>query len=76
MPTDADLTHYYKGFVIQAFEHQPERWKARIWKANGAEIRTEVPVGQHHSLTSSTEYSRAADAITWAVGAVDGGGMS
>ena len=73
MPTAADLTHYYKGFVIQAFEHQPERWKAKIWKANGAEIRTEVPVGQ---LTSPAEYSRAADAILWAMQVVDGGGMS
>jgi hypothetical protein len=47
MPTDADRTSDYKGFIIRTFKTPNGSWRAIITKADGSKIKV---AGQNESF--------------------------
>jgi hypothetical protein len=67
----------YKGFLIEPFETEPGRWRAKISRSDGRKIRVAVPAGDEHAtINTSPETLSSQSAIDLAKQAIDGGGMS
>jgi hypothetical protein len=64
----------YKAYTIDPFEDQPGRWRARISRLDGKNIKVAVPPTEHASFDTSLTVS-AEEAIKLAKQGIDGGGM-
>jgi hypothetical protein len=64
----------YKGYRIEPFEPEPGRWRARITRLDGKELKTAVPPTAQAFLdtTDTVSYGHAVDL---AKQAIDGGGI-
>jgi hypothetical protein len=64
----------YKGYRIEPFETVPGRWRARISRLDGKELKTAVPPAAQAFLdtTDTVSYGHAVDL---AKQAIDGGGI-
>jgi hypothetical protein len=66
----------YKNFLIRPFETEPGRWRARIRRKDGANIKIAVPKSEEGFLDTSPETLTRDAAVDLAKQAIDGGGMS
>lgn len=69
-------THHvfsYKGFLVRAFEQEPQRWFAEVRKTNGAWV---VVSGERRETITTSAPSRSFNAaIDFAIDAIDSGAM-
>ena len=71
-----DRTELYKGFEIRAYEREPQRWRAEIWKADGSALQILVGDSGHRTSITTTADTLTADAsIDEVKKAIDAGGM-
>jgi hypothetical protein len=64
----------YQGYRIEPYEPEPSRWRARISRLDGKELKTAVPPMAQAFLdtTNTMSYGHAVDL---AKQAIDGGGI-
>jgi hypothetical protein len=64
----------YKGYRIELFEREPGRWRARISRLDGKQLKTTVPptVQAFLDTMDTVSYGHAVDL---AKQAIDGGGL-
>lgn len=60
----------YGGYLIEAFEGAPGRWRVRVRRHDGSNIETIA--GEFASIVTGIETASADDAITVAKGILDG----
>jgi hypothetical protein len=66
----------YKDYVIEILETSPNRWRARVRRHDGENIKISVPEKEVESITTSgMESLTTDDAVQLAKGMIDGGGM-
>jgi hypothetical protein len=65
----------YKQYLIETFEREPMRWRARIKRLDGRNIRVLVPQMEHASITTPADCSTAETAADLAKKAIDAGRM-
>jgi hypothetical protein len=61
----------YRGFLIDAFEHELGKWRARITRANGRPLRSRSR--RPREFVTSVDESSAVEALKLAMEAVDAG---
>jgi hypothetical protein len=64
----------YQGYRIEPYEREPGRWRARISRLDGKELKTAVPPTEQATLDTldTVSYGHAVDL---AKQAIDGGGI-
>ena len=67
------ITH--KAYVIDAFQHDTDRWRATIRRSDGKKIRVAVPPSVLDQATTSADALTAEKAIALARKMIDGGGL-
>jgi hypothetical protein len=65
----------YKQYLIETFEREPTRWRARIKRLDGRNIRVHVPQMEHASFTTPADASTPETAVDLAKKAIDAGRM-
>jgi hypothetical protein len=65
----------YKQYLIETFEREPTRWRARIKRIDGRNIRVHVPQMEHASITTADDASTAETASDLAKKVIDAGRM-
>jgi hypothetical protein len=65
----------YKQYLIETYEREPARWRARIRRLDGRHIRVHVPQMEHASITTSDDASTPETAINLAKKVIDAGRM-
>jgi hypothetical protein len=65
----------YKQYLIETFEHEPMRWRARIKRLDGRNIRVHVPQMEHASIITPADSSTPATAVDLPKKAIDAGRM-
>lgn len=63
----------YKSFLIEVFEPEPGKWRARITRAHGIPLRS---TGRRREFVTRAEHSSAAEAMMLAMEAIDAGFFS
>jgi len=63
----------YKSFLIEAFEPEPGKWRARITRAHDRPLK---PTSRKREFVTSAEHSSAAGALMKAMEVIDGGFFS
>lgn len=66
----------YKGYVIDAFQRDTEKWRATIRRSDGKKIRVAFPRSVLDETTTSTDALAAEKAVELAKKAIDGGGLT
>jgi hypothetical protein len=66
----------YKAYVIDAFQRDPDKWRANIRKLNGKKIRVAVPPSVLDEATTPADAPTAEKAVELAKKAIDAGGLS
>jgi hypothetical protein len=66
----------YKQYLIETFEREPMRWRARIRRLDGRNIRVHVPQMEHASIVTVEDTATAETAARLAKRVIDAGGMS
>ena len=61
----------YKQYLIETFEREPTRWRARIRRLDGRNIRVHVPQMEHASIITSSDALTAETATDLAKKAID-----
>ena len=69
-------TELYKGFLIESIRTPDGRWGAKIRKADGTDLTTQVPPQKLPFIQTSPDTLTSDAAIELAKRAIDGGGMS
>ena len=69
------MTITYKVYVIDAYEHEPDRWRARIRRQDGKKIRVAIPPTELEFFDTSADALTPEAAIELAKQGIDGGGM-
>jgi hypothetical protein len=69
------LSVNYKQYLIETFEREPTRWRARIKRLDGRNIRVHVPQMEHASFTTPADSSTPETAVDLAKKAIDAGRM-
>jgi hypothetical protein len=64
----------YKGYRIEAFEREKERWRTRTSRVDGAKIKVKIPPMEESVIESSGDALTADRAIDEAKKAIDGWG--
>jgi len=65
----------YKRYLIETFEREPMRWRARIKRLDGRNIRVRVPQMEHASITTPADSPTPETAVDVARKAIDAGRM-
>jgi hypothetical protein len=65
----------YKQYLIETFEREPKRWRARIKRIDGRNIRVHVPQMEHASITTVDDALTAEIASDLAKKVIDAGRM-
>jgi hypothetical protein len=65
----------YKQYLIETFEREPQRWRARIRRLDGRNIRVHAPQMEHASITTAEDSSTADTAVLMAKTVIDAGRM-
>jgi hypothetical protein len=65
----------YKQYLIETYEREPARWRARIRRLDGRHIRVHVPQMEHASITTSDDSLTPETAINLAKKVIDAGRM-
>jgi len=63
----------YRSFLINAFEHEPGKWRARITRAHDRPLK---PTGRKREFVTSAEHLSAAEALMKAMEVIDAGFFS
>jgi hypothetical protein len=66
----------YKGYVIDAFQRDTDKWRATIRRSDGKKIRVAFPRSVLDETTTSTDALAAEKAVELAKRAIDGGGLT
>ncbi|SDS24309.1 hypothetical protein [Bradyrhizobium canariense] len=64
----------YEGYRIEPFQPEPGRWRARITRLDGKELKTAVPPAAQAFLDTMDTVSYG-HAVELAKQAIDGGGI-
>jgi len=65
----------YKAYVIDAFQHDTDRWRATIRRLNGKKIRVADPPAVLDEATTSADALTAEKAVELAKKTIDAGGL-
>jgi hypothetical protein len=65
----------YKEYLIETFEHGPTRFRARIQRLDGRNIRVHVPQMEHASITTPADSPAPEIAADLAKKTIDAGRM-
>ena len=65
----------YKQYLIETFEQKPLRWRARIKRLDGRNIRVHVPQMEYASIVTVEDSATTETAARLAKRVIDAGGM-
>jgi hypothetical protein len=65
----------YKGYIIDAYERETDRWRATIRRQNGKKIRVAVPPADHLQVVTCADTLTSQEAVNLAKLRIDRGGM-
>jgi len=63
----------YKAFLIDVFEQEPGKWRARITRAHGRPLN---PTSRKREFVTNAEHASAAEALMKAMEVIDAGFFS
>jgi hypothetical protein len=66
----------YKAYVIDAFQHDTDNWRATIRRLDGKKIRVAFPPAVLDEATTSADALTAGKAVEFAKRSIDGGAVT
>jgi hypothetical protein len=63
----------YKQFIVQAFEHQPEKWRASVERVDRKALMAMTNRRKLFKFITGVDAQSAQDAILMAITAIDAG---
>jgi hypothetical protein len=65
----------YKSYIIDAYERETGRWRAKIRRQDGKRIRVAAPPTKHAQVITAADALTPQEAVSLAKLRIDGGGM-
>jgi hypothetical protein len=63
----------YKQFIVQAFEHQPEKWRASVERVDRKALMAMTNRRKLFKFITGVDAQSAQDAVLMAIAAIDAG---